>query len=41
MIDLNYKPKQKPETWEPEEIACAILAVVIWVTLTILFLRAL
>jgi len=36
MIDLNMKPKQKPETWEPEEIVCAILAIAIWVSLSIM-----
>lgn len=41
MIDLNYKPRKQPETWQPEEIACAFLAIGIWVTITILFFGAL
>ena len=31
MIDLNSKPKQKPETYEPEEIAVAVIALLIWI----------
>lgn len=31
MIDLNLKPKQKPETYEPEEIAVAVIALLIWI----------
>ena len=33
MTDLNLKPKQKREEWQPEEIACAVLALVIWLPL--------
>ena len=33
MTDLNMKPKAKPETWQPEEIAVAVIAVLIWVPL--------
>lgn len=36
MIDLNLKPKEQPETWQPEEIAMAILAGIIWVPLAFL-----
>ena len=36
MIDLNYKPKEQPEEWQPEEIAVAILAGIIWVPLAFL-----
>ena len=36
MIDLNLKPKEKPETWQPEEIAMAILAGIIWIPLAFL-----
>ena len=36
MIDLNLKPKEQPETWQPEEIAVAILAGIIWVPLAFL-----
>lgn len=31
MIDLNLKPKQSPETFEPEEIAVAVIALLIWI----------
>ena len=41
MIDLSYKPRKKAKAWEAEEIACAVLAIVIWITLAILFLGAL
>ena len=30
MIDLNRKPKAQAEGWQPEEIAVAVLALVIW-----------
>lgn len=30
MIDLNLKHKQKPEKAEPEEIAIAVIALLIW-----------
>ena len=36
MIDLNRKPKAQPETWQPEEIAVAVLALVIWLPLAFL-----
>ena len=36
MIDLNLKPKEQPETWQPEEIAVAILAGIIWIPLAFL-----
>ena len=36
MIDLNLKPNPKPETWQPEEIAVAVLALVIWLPLAFL-----
>jgi len=42
MIDLNYKPKRKPEKqWEPEEIAVGILAIGITIANFIAFLAAL
>lgn len=31
MIDLNLKPKQSTETFEPEEIAVAVIALLIWI----------
>jgi len=31
MIDLNLKPKAQPETYEPEEIAVAVIALLIWI----------
>lgn len=31
MIDLNLKPKAQPETYEPEEIAIAVIALLIWI----------
>ena len=40
MIDLSYKPKRKAK-WQPEEIACAVIAVALWMTITILFVGAL
>ena len=37
MIDLNYRPKEKqPEGWQPEEIAVAILAGIIWIPLAVM-----
>ena len=36
MIDLNLKPKEQPERWEPEEIAVAILAGLIWIPLAVM-----
>ena len=36
MTDLNLKPKQKREEWQPEEIACAVLAALIWLPLAFL-----
>ena len=36
MIDLNYKPKEKPKEWQPEEIAVAVLAGLIWIPLAIM-----
>ena len=41
MIDLNYHPKKQPKEPEPEEIACAVIAIVLWIANMILFLRAL
>lgn len=35
MIDLNYKPKQKPQKAQPEEIAVGIIAAVIWIAIVI------
>lgn len=31
MIDLNLKPKKSPETFEPEEIVTAVIALLIWI----------
>ena len=31
MIDLNYRKNEQPKGWEPEEIAVAVIALVIWV----------
>ena len=36
MTDLNLKPKRNDEGWKPEEIACAVLALVIWLPLAFL-----
>lgn len=33
MIDLNLKHKEQPKGWEPEEIAVALIALVIWIPL--------
>ena len=41
MIDLSYHKKEEPKSWEPEEIACAVVAMMIWITIMILFVRAL
>ena len=30
MIDLSYHKKPKPEKMQPEEIACAIIAILLW-----------
>ena len=36
MTDLSLKPKAQPETFEPEEIAVAIIALLIWIPLAFL-----
>ena len=41
MIDLSYHKKEEPKGCEPEEIACAVVAMMIWITIMILFVRAL
>ena len=41
MIDLNYVPKNRDKAWEPEEIACAIIAIVIWAVIILGIVRAL
>ena len=41
MIDLSYHKKEELKGWEPEEIACAVVAMMIWITIMILFVRAL
>ena len=41
MIDLSYHKKEEPKGWEPEEIACAVVAMMIWITIMVLFVRAL
>ena len=33
MTDLNLKPKAQPEEWQPEEIAVAVIAALIWLPL--------
>ena len=41
MIDLNYKPKAKPQKTEPEEIAIAVTAILLWIGIAAAFLAAL
>ena len=41
MIDLNYKPKRQDHSWEPEEIAVAVIAVALWIGIAAAFLGAL
>lgn len=36
MTDLNLKLETKPEEWQPEEVACAVLAGLIWLPLAFL-----
>ena len=36
MIDLNLKPKEQPEEWQPEEVAVAVIAGLIWIPLAIM-----
>lgn len=36
MTDLNLKPKAQPEEWQPEEIAVAVIAALIWLPLAFL-----
>ena len=36
MIDLNRKPKAQPEGSQPEEIAVAVLAGLIWIPLAVM-----
>ena len=36
MTDLNLKPKGQPERFEPEEIAVAVIAILIWLPLAFL-----
>lgn len=36
MTDLNLKPKAQPEEWQPEEIAVAVIAALIWIPLAFL-----
>lgn len=33
MTDLNLKPKARQEEWQPEEIAVAVIAALIWLPL--------
>lgn len=35
MIDLNMKPKAKPQKTEPEEIAMFIVAAVLWIVIVL------
>ena len=30
MIDLNYRKREQPKGWESEEIAVAVIALLIW-----------
>lgn len=41
MIDLNYKPKPKPQKTEPEEIAICIFGTLVFIANMIAFLAAL
>ena len=41
MIDLNMKPKPKPEKTEPEEIVMGVIAVVLWVVIVFGWMSAL
>ena len=36
MTDLNLKPKAQPEEWQPEVIAVAVIAALIWLPLAFL-----
>ena len=36
MTDLNYRKHEQPNSWEPEEIAVAILAGLIWIPLAVM-----
>lgn len=31
MIDLNYRKPVKKEKWQPEEVAVAVIAILIWI----------
>ena len=31
MIDLNYHKPAKKENWQPEEVAVAVVALLIWI----------
>lgn len=39
MIDLNYRKPEpvKKEQWEPEQIAMAVFASVLWIVIAFLF----
>lgn len=41
MIDLNYHPKKQPKGWEPEEKVMAVFTALLWIAITLLFVRAL
>lgn len=41
MIDLSYKPKQKRESIQPEEIVMGFVAAAIWLTIVLGIVRAL
>ena len=41
MTDLNYKPTPKPEKTQPEEIAMAVLAALIWLPMAFILGRLL
>ena len=41
MIDLSYKPRKQAKSWEPEEIACAVIAIAIWAFILIGIMEAL
>lgn len=41
MVDLSYKAPKKAEKIQPEEIACAVIAIALWITIAVLFVGAL
>lgn len=41
MIDLSYHKPKQPAKHEPEEIVCAVICMILWIALTLAFVRAL